>query len=211
MGLFALLLMMLSAHPLRAETLVVLGDSLSAGYGLAREDSWVAKLEAKLAEVAPGITVVNASISGATTSAGLQRLPALLKEHQPDWLLLELGANDGLQGKPLPLISANLERLIDTAQASGAEVVLFGMRLPPNLGRRYTEPFTEMFSELARQYDLAYVPFLLQDVAGQADLMQADGLHPNAAAAELIFQNVWPVLRPVLDQTSKQRSARLEK
>lgn len=189
----------LLALPLRAQTLVVLGDSLSAGYGMATHEGWVARLEERLAREAPGVKVVNASVSGATTSAGLQRLPSLLREHKPRWILLELGANDGLQGNPLPMISANLERLIDLSQAAGAQVVLFGMQLPPNLGRRYTEPFTDMFLGLARQYNLPYVPFLLEGVAGQKQLMMADGLHPTAQASEQIFHNVWPVVQPVIE------------
>ncbi len=166
---------------------------------MATHEGWVARLEERLAREAPGVKVVNASVSGATTSAGLQRLPSLLREHKPRWILLELGANDGLQGNPLPMISANLERLIDLSQAAGAQVVLFGMQLPPNLGRRYTEPFTDMFLGLARQYNLPYVPFLLEGVAGQKQLMMADGLHPTAQASEQIFHNVWPVVQPVIE------------
>ncbi len=178
--------------------LVILGDSLSAAYGLAAADGWVHLLQRTVAEKYPDYKVVNASISGATTTAGLQRLPKLLEERKPDILVLQLGANDGLQGKPIVQIRRNLQQLIEMSRSGGARVVLLGIRLPPNLGQRYTEPFFQMYGELARQYQLEYVPFFLEGVAGNDGLMQADGLHPQAAAQARLFGNVWPTLEKAL-------------
>lgn len=156
---------------------LVLGDSLSAAYGLPPEQGWVAALSRRFAN--SQIELVNASISGATTAAGLERLPMLLKQHQPDWVALQLGANDGLQGKPIGYIQNNLETLITQAQSANSRVILLGIRLPPNLGRRYTEPFFDMYATLAKEYELNYIPFILDGVAGNEQLMQDDGLHPN--------------------------------
>lgn len=191
-----------TAQPIRAATLVVLGDSLSAGYGLAEDESWVSRLETELARVRPDLELVNASISGATTAAGLQQLPVLLERYRPAYVLLELGANDGLQGKPLPVLTRNLRSLITSAREAGAEVVLFGMQLPPNFGRRYTQAFSAIFADLADEYRLPYVPFLLEDVALSPELMQSDGLHPTASAQEPIFATAWQVLGPVLKSDS---------
>lgn len=163
---------------------LVLGDSLSAAYGLPPEHGWVAALSRRFAS--NQIEFVNASVSGATTAAGLERLPTLLKQHQPDWVVLELGANDGLQGKPIGYIRNNLEALIKQAKAADSRVILLGIRLPPNLGRRYTEPFFEMYATLAKEYQLDYVPFILDGVAGNEQLMQDDGLHPNKKGQEVM-------------------------
>ncbi len=186
------------AAPVKTKNLVILGDSLSAAYGLSATDGWVHLLQSTVAEKYPDYKIVNASISGATTTAGLQRLPNLLKEHNPDILVLQLGANDGLQGKPIVQIRRNLQQLIETSRSGGARVVLLGIRLPPNLGQRYTEPFFQMYGELARQYQLDHVPFFLEGVAGDATLMQADGLHPRAAAQSRIFGNIWPTLEKAI-------------
>lgn len=187
-----------AATPEKGKTLVILGDSLSAAYGLAAADGWVHVLQATVAEKYPDYKVVNASISGATTNAGLQRLPKLLEERRPEILVLQLGANDGLQGKPIVQIQQNLQRLIEMSRAAGARVVLLGVRLPPNLGRRYTEPFFQMYAELADQYRLDYVPFFLEGVAGDATLMQADGLHPKAEAQVQLFKNIWPTVEKAI-------------
>lgn len=190
--------------PIRAQSLVVLGDSLSAAYGLSASEGWVHRLQSTLAENYPQYKVVNASISGATTDAGLQRLPRLLDDHQPDILVLQLGANDGLQGKPVLRTRQNLQKLIDIGKQSGADVVLLGIRLPPNLGSRYTEPFFAMYADLAKKNGLALVPFLLDGVAGNSALMQNDGLHPRAEARDRIFDNIWPTLETVIQAQRRQ-------
>lgn len=169
-----------------ATKVLVMGDSLSAAYGLPPEQGWVAALQQRFSEA--GAEFVNASVSGATTAAGLERLPRLLEQHRPHWVFLELGANDGLQGKPLGYIKGNLRALIENAQEAGAKVILVGVRLPPNLGARYTEPFFDMYAELAQEYHLHYIPFVLQGVAGDSRYMQADGLHPNAAGQEIMAE-----------------------
>lgn len=174
-----------------------MGDSLSAAYYIPLESGWVHLLQERFVEKELPVKIVNSSISGATTAAGLQTLPAALKQYSPHLVLLEMGGNDGLQGKPLELIKQNLDNMIQQAQAAGAELLLIGMRLPPNLGSRYTEPFFQQYAELADQYQLAYVPFLLEGVAGNAELMQQDGIHPTAEAQPLILQNVWPALQQV--------------
>lgn len=174
--------------------ILVLGDSLSAAYNMPREAGWVNLLRERLQQVMPGTTVVNGSVSGATTAAGLQVLPRHLQEHNPTLVILELGANDGLQGKPIPYITRNLQRMIDLARKAGADVVLVGVRLPPNYGAGYTEPFFNQYAQLAENYQLAYVPFILDGVAGNDSLMQEDGLHPVAAAQPKVLANVWPAV-----------------
>lgn len=194
--------------PLKAEdtelTIGIIGDSLSAGYGLKQHESWAHLLSKKLETSHPRVNVINASVSGATTDAGLQMQAGLLQQ-QPDILILELGANDGLQGKPLSLIKKNLSTLITQAQKSGAEVLLVGIKLPPNLGRRYIEPFFAQFEDLAAQHQTALVPFLLEGVAGNPALMQADGLHPNSAAQSAILEIIWQPLEGLLKQKQQER------
>ena len=184
-----------------APVIVVLGDSLSAEYGLARGSGWVALLENRLQkEGLPG-RVINASISGDTTSGGRSRLPALLQQHRPSHLIIELGGNDALRGLPLSQTRANLEAMVDAAQAAGAKVLLVGMQVPPNYGRQYTQDFAETFVQVARQRKVALVPFLLKGVADspQADeLFQADRIHPREAAHPIMLDNIWPTLRKLL-------------
>ena len=184
-----------------APVIVVLGDSLSAEYGLARGSGWVALLENRLQkEGLPG-RVINASISGDTTSGGRSRLPALLQQHRPTHLIIELGGNDALRGLPLSQTRANLEAMVDAAQAAGAKVLLVGMQVPPNYGRQYTQDFAETFVQVARQRKVALVPFLLKGVADspQADeLFQADRIHPREAAHPIMLDNIWPTLRKLL-------------
>ncbi|EAR09520.1 acyl-CoA thioesterase I [Reinekea blandensis MED297] len=170
-----------------AETILVHGDSLSAGYGIEVSDGWVALMDDALGTQTQ---VVNSSISGETSRGGLDRLPGLLEAHQPDILILELGANDGLRGYPLTQLRDNLEQMIQMAQNQGARVVLLGMRLPPNLGRRYIEPFMNIYSDLASTYNLPFLPFMLEGVAENRELMQADGLHPTAAAQPILLDNI---------------------
>ncbi|MFL0800666.1 MAG: arylesterase [Agarilytica sp.] len=180
--------------------ILILGDSLSAAYKLAAEEGWVHLLQERLDRDGLPFSVVNASVSGATTAAGLQILPNALSAHEPAFVLIELGANDGLQGKPVPYISRNLSSLITQSQEAGAKVVLLGIQLPPNFGSRYTQPFFAQYAALAKEFGLPLVPFLLEGVAGNADLMMRDGLHPQAKAQSLVFENVWPVLSPLLQQ-----------
>lgn len=183
-----------------ARTLLVLGDSLSAAYGIKPEEGWVALMDQRLQEQGADVQVVNASISGETTQGGLTRLPDLLKRHQPDWIVLELAANDGLRGTPPSLIRKNLIKLIELSQNAGAQPILVGIRLPPNYGPLYTERFFRLFEELADEYELVRVPFLLDKVALNPDLMQPDGLHPKASAQPQVLENVWPYLEAVLNQ-----------
>ncbi|HHW78476.1 MAG TPA: arylesterase [Xanthomonadaceae bacterium] len=193
-------LAILSSFPARAETptILVLGDSLSAAYGIPAEQGWVGLLQRRLAERGFPHRVVNASISGDTTSGGLSRLPAALERERPAIVILELGANDGLRGQPLTTISDNLARLIELSQKTGARVLLAEMRIPPNYGPSYTQKFQAAFGELAERYAIPLIPFLLEGVAGDPTLIQDDGLHPRAEAQGRILDNVWAVLEGVL-------------
>lgn len=178
-----------------------MGDSLSAEYGLPRGSGWVALLERQLARDRPGWEVVNASVSGDTTSGGRSRLPALLRQHQPAVVLIELGGNDALRGLPLQMTRDNLLEMTRMAKAAGARVLIAGMQVPPNYGRQYAQDFQALFAEVARAERSALVPFLLAGVADvpEADsLFQADRIHPSAAAHPRMLANVWPVLRPLL-------------
>jgi len=191
----------LSANEPTTQRLLVLGDSLSAAYGLDIQDGWVVQLGKALD--ARNIEVINASISGETTSGGLSRLPRLLERHQPQWVLIQLGANDGLRGLPLPSIRQNLAQMIQIVEDYGAQAVLIGIMLPPNYGPMYAEPFAALYAELASDYELPLVPFLLGGVADDPSKMQADGLHPNAEAQLTILENVRAVLDPLLESKAK--------
>jgi acyl-CoA thioesterase I len=183
------------------QLILVVGDSLSAEYGLARGSGWVALLQARLAQQASAATVVNASISGDTTSGGRSRLAALLKAHRPSHVVLELGANDALRGLPLAMTRDNLAQMAAAAKQAGAQVVIVGMQVPPNYGRKYSDDFARLFADVARDQGAALVPFLLKGVADapQAEaLFQPDRIHPLAAAHPTMLANVWPVLRPLL-------------
>jgi acyl-CoA thioesterase-1 len=186
------LLSVLSFTTQASTKVLVLGDSLSAGYGMALDEAWPALLEQRLQQDADKADwqVINASISGETSEGGVRRLPALLNEFQPQWLLLELGANDGLRGYPVPTISANLSRMIGMAQQQGIEVVVIGIQIPPNYGARYTKPFFEQYAQLSKRFDTQLVPFILEGVAIHDDLMQADGLHPTIEAQPIVLENV---------------------
>lgn len=183
----------------KKHTVLVMGDSLSAGYGMSLEQAWPALLEEKLisSDANDSWQVINASVSGETTQGGVRRLPALLDQFQPVWVLLELGANDGLRGYPIVNITTNLATMIQQSQAAGAQVAVMGIQLPPNYGARYTAPFFAQYKILAEQYGTALVPFLLHKVAGNDDLMQADGLHPTPAAQSIIVDNIWRHLAPI--------------
>ena len=181
---------------------LIVGDSLSAEYGLARGSGWVAMLERRLAEQKLPWKVVNASISGDTTSGGRSRLPALLAEHRPRVVVLELGGNDALRGLPLAMTEANLRAMAQASKAAGARVLVAGMQVPPNYGRRYAEQFAGLFANVAQAEGAALVPFFLAGVADvpEADsLFQADRIHPTAEAQPRMLANVWPVLRPLLN------------
>jgi len=191
----------LAAGKARPQTILVVGDSLSAEYGLQRGSGWVALLAARLQRERPGDSVVNASISGDTTSGGLARLPALLRQHKPTLVVLELGGNDALRGLPLETSRGNLTDMAKLAKAAGARVLILGMQIPPNYGRSYGERFAAMFDEVAKSQGAALVPFLLKGVADgpQAETMfQPDRIHPVASAHPIILGNVWPVLEPLL-------------
>lgn len=178
--------------------IMVFGDSLSASYGVQLEESWVSLLEQRLHHGAMGWEVVNESISGETTGEGLRRLPDLLRDIQPDIVVLELGGNDGLRGFPPKIIRANLAKMIELAQESSACVLLVGMRIPPNYGKAYTTAFHDIFQNLADEYQTALVPFFLKGVYNRKNAMQPDGIHPAAIAQEQLLDNVWPELEELL-------------
>ena len=187
-----------AAHAAPA-TILVFGDSLSAGFGLSSVDvGWVKLLQGRLQREGYGYQVINASVSGETTAGGLARLPRALSVHHPALVILELGANDGLRGLPVATMRTNLAQLVSLSRAEGAAVLLVGMRMPPNYGAAYTEPFHAAFGELARHQHLALVDFLLQDVALVPGLMQADNFHPNEKGQPYLLQAVWPALQPLL-------------
>jgi len=179
-------------------TILVFGDSISAGYGLKAGESWVSLLQERLVAQGYGYRVVNASVSGETTSGGIARLPRALGLHAPQIVVIELGANDGLRGLPLDLSRKSLAGMIEAAQAQGSRVLLLGMRVPPNYGARYADAFHGMYVELAKQYDVELVPFFMEKVALDPKLMQADGLHPTATAQPLLLDTAWPALRRMI-------------
>lgn len=195
-----------TATPPAAHHVLVLGDSLSAEYGLARGTGWVRLLEQRLQQEFAGTRVTNASISGDTTAGGRARLPALLQQHQPSVVVIELGSNDALRGLPLSHSQANLVWMTQAAQAAGAQVLLVGMQMPPNYGRQYAQSFSQLYADVAQQHGAALLPFLLAGVADGADptaLFQADRMHPSEKAQPLLLANVWPVLRPLLAPAGK--------
>jgi len=199
----ALLLLAVSAAaagetPIDAKTILVVGDSISAGYGIQRSDGWVALLQTRVIARHPPYTVVNASISGDTTSAGLARLPRALELHKPAIVVIELGGNDALRGYPTDRIEQNLDTMIGLSRDAGAAVLLLGMEIPPNYGARYTQAFHALFADVAARTRVAFVPFLLDGVATDDALMQADGIHPTAAAQKRLLDNVWSALQPLL-------------
>jgi len=180
--------------------LMVLGDSLSAAYGIDEEDGWVALLDNKLRNDNWPYRVVNGSVSGETTTGGLARLPAMLDSHQPDLVILELGGNDGLRGLPLGILKSNMLIMIALIEEQGAEILLTGIQIPPNYGPRYTVPFYQLYGELAAEKTLALVPFLIEGIPQQPELMQNDGIHPRAEAQYMILDNVWAVLEAMLQK-----------
>jgi len=194
-----LTLLLFAGHAAAAvPTILILGDSLSAGYGIDLHSGWVALLQQRIDNQGYSYHVVNASISGDTTSSGRERLPAALTRHQPEIVIIELGANDGLRGLALSQMRANLAAMIATVREHGARVLLVGMYLPSNYGKAYTDKFHQVYLNLAREYKLPLVPFLLDGVALQPNLMQSDGLHPRAPAEPKVLDNVWRELKPML-------------
>lgn len=186
------------AYAADAPVLVVFGDSLSAGYGLPRGAGWVDLLQHRLREQGHPHRVVNASVSGETTSGGRRRLTEALARNKPAILILELGANDGLRGQPIDLMQDNLLAMVRAARDKGARVLVIGMRLPPNYGGPYGRQFTQSFADVARQHGLALVPFLMEGFADRRDLFQPDGIHPAAAAQPRMLDTVWKALKPLL-------------
>jgi len=180
--------------------LMVFGDSLSAAYGIDEKDGWVALLDNKLRNDNWPYRVVNGSVSGETTTGGLARLPAMLDSHQPDLVILELGGNDGLRGLPLGILKSNMLIMIALIEEQGAEVLLTGIQIPPNYGPRYTVPFYQLYGQLAAEKTLALVPFLIEGIPQQPELMQNDGIHPRAEAQYMILDNVWVVLEAMLQK-----------
>jgi acyl-CoA thioesterase-1 len=203
----ALLLLLAGAAQAGAAGVLVFGDSLSAGYGIANGKGWVDLLGERLRADAQGenaqavtVPVINASASGETTQGGLTRIDDVLARHRPDVLILELGGNDALRGLALDRTKRNLATMITRARAGGARVLLLGMQVPPNLGPAYTKRFKSLFRELHDELHVAWVPFFLQGIAGNEQLMQRDGLHPTAQAQPQLLENVWPTLRALLQR-----------
>jgi len=186
-----------SAKP--ARTVLIMGDSLSAAYGISNAQGWVALTQERVARKKPGWRVVNASISGETTAGGVARVDAEIKRHKPAVVVIELGANDGLRGLSLVQTKANLERMIKASKASGARVLLVGMRIPPNYGRDYTQGFERNYRDLAKRHDTAFLPFLLEPIMLDRASFQRDNLHPTAAVQPTLRDHVWPALVPLLD------------
>lgn len=187
-----------SATAAAAKNLLVFGDSLSAGYGLPRDQGWAALLARRIQEQGLPYSVVNASLSGETTAGGVKRIEGALKSHRPSLVVLELGANDGLRGVGLDTMRRNLETMVQACRRAGAEVVLVGMRLPPNYGREYAKKFHQAFLDVARRNRAAVVPFLFEGFADNARYFQPDGVHPTSEAQPIMLETVWRALRPLL-------------
>ncbi len=183
----------------RPPLILILGDSLSAAYGIDQRDGWVHLLQMRLRQRGLPHRVFNASISGETTSGGLRRIGPALQQQKPDIVVIELGANDGLRGLPVAAMRRNLDNIIEVSQQAGARVLLVGMRLPPNYGFRYTKQFEDSYKQLARTHAIGLAPFLLEGVATDLSQMQADGLHPIAEVQPRLLENVWEYLRPLLE------------
>jgi acyl-CoA thioesterase-1 len=196
--LSAVLLYAASFSVTASDTILVLGDSLSAGFGMGREQSWPALLGQRLKSRYPSVDVANISISGETTAGGLSRLPEALRHFKPRFVIIVLGANDGLRGLPLPAMRANLAAMIRADRLAGARTLLVGMRLPPNYGLDYVRQFAQAYTDLAQQNKVPLVPFLLNGFAERSDAFQADGLHPTAAYQPAILDNIWPTLESML-------------
>lgn len=195
------LLLSLSMLPVyvQAKTIMIVGDSLSAGYGITTQQSWVNLLQKRLDQQYPKQhKVVNASVSGETTSGALARLPKLLQTHRPDIVVIELGGNDGLRGQPPKMIEKNLAQLVHKSQQAKAKVVLFGMKIPPNYGTAYSKAFENNYKTVSQQYKIPLLPFFLEGVAGNKNLIQSDQIHPNAKAQPILLNNAYPSIQRLL-------------
>ena len=194
-----MLLASAGVHGADGPAVLVFGDSLSAGYGIDVDLSWPSLLQSRLASSGYEHRVVNASISGETTEGGATRIQTTLEKFEPDLVILELGGNDGLRGFPAERMRANLRKIIETAQANGAAVVLLGIRIPTNYGSRYTQAFENVYRELAQQLDVPWIEFFMEGIALNRDLMQDDGIHPTAEAQSMLLENAWPIISQALD------------
>jgi len=196
-------MLLFSIPTVSAANILIMGDSISAGYGLELDHGWVALLQKKMTEMGYDHTLVNASISGETSGGGIMRIKREIETHQPIAVIIELGANDGLRGASPKAIESNLSKMIDQAGKAGAEVMLLGIRIPPNYGKRYTDAFYNVYSRLAKTHKVSFVPFLLDGIGGNKALMQPDGLHPNADAQPKMRDAIWEILEPILSRSSK--------
>lgn len=178
------------------QTILIMGDSISAGFGIDKSQGWVALLESKLKPLATPYKIINASISGETTSGGANRIKPLLVKHNPSLVIIELGGNDGLRGSPIKMMKQNLDYMIKQSQNAGAEVLLLGMRIPPDYGKTYSDLFSRQYKQLALENNTLVLPFLLNGIATQTGMMQADGIHPTAKAQPLMMEYVWSMIKP---------------
>lgn len=201
--LFALICLLISVPSFATSTILILGDSLSAGYGIDTQQGWVALLRNRLQKSGYDYQVINASISGDTTSEGVERLPDALNSYHPEIVIIELGGNDALRGIPFNTTQQNLSRLIMMSQKNKTKILLLGLRLPPNYGPVYDQKFQTDYTNLAKQYHVAVVPLFLNGVDSNPQLMQDDGIHPRQEAQSILLNNVWPVLKPLLDDNAK--------
>jgi acyl-CoA thioesterase-1 len=205
---FVMLLVSVGVHGADRPAVLVFGDSLSAGYGLDVDQSWPALLQSRLSASGYEHRVVNASISGETTEGGVTRIEATLARFTPDLIILELGGNDGLRGFPAERMQGNLRKIIETAQASNTAVVLLGIRIPTNYGPRYTKAFENVYRELAQQLDVPWIEFFMDGIALNKELMQDDGIHPNAEAQPILLDNAWPIISTALDARDPSDASR---
>ncbi len=200
--LVTLLLLSSSLHAVNAnsniKTILVLGDSLSAAYGINIDYGWVSLLQNRLTQEKQPYRVINASISGDTSIGGLNRLPLLLNQYQPEIVIVELGGNDGLRGLPVKTLKHNLQKIIELSLENNSQVILAGIKIPPNYGMRYTEMFYQVYTQLENEYPIVLIPFLLDGIGDNVELMQADGLHPTKQAQSTILEIVWKKLKPLL-------------
>jgi acyl-CoA thioesterase-1 len=198
--IIAFVVVLLAAPVCRAESPVILvfGDSLSAGFGIDVDQSWTSLLQARLEEQGYEHRVVNASISGETTEGGASRIESAIETFAPDLIILELGGNDGLRGIPPDRMKGNLNKIIESSSASGAAVILLGIRIPPNYGQRYIEAFENVFREVAAEHEVPWIEFFMEGIALNEELMQGDGIHPNAAAQPVLLDNAWPMISTAL-------------
>lgn len=204
LSLVVVLLNSVSAHA-ESPTVLIFGDSLSAGYGIEVDQSWAALLQQRLEQQGYEHTVVNASISGETTEGGATRIAAALQNFAPELIILELGGNDGLRGFPAKRMQANLETIVERAKSSGAEVILLGIRIPTNYGPRYSAQFEAVFRDVSEKHSIQWIEFFMDGIALNDDLLQDDRIHPNAAAQPILLDNAWPIINAALEeQTEKQ-------